>query len=169
VTWLIRPWHDSFVRDMTHSSVTWLIRPWHDSFVRDMTHSSVTWLIRPSHDSFICDHDSFLCNSFICEHQTCHDSFVRDMTHLYVTWLIHIWRVSHIGNVTHVYTHQGANTPTRRMCKTLFYFTWRIHIWRDMTPWYVTWLIHTLNAYMTRLINTSHFPFICTPGRTVPQ
>ena len=52
VTRLIYTWHDSFIRDTTHSYVTRLIYMWHDSIICDMTHSYVTplnsyvtWLI----------------------------------------------------------------------------------------------------------------------------
>jgi len=40
--------HPSVTRlagDMAHTYVTWLIRVWHNSFIRDMTHPCVTWLI----------------------------------------------------------------------------------------------------------------------------
>ena len=87
------------------------------------------------------------------DHQTLHDSFVRDMTQLHVTWLIHIWHGSHTGNVTHVYAHQGANTPTRRMCKILFYFTRRIHIWHD---WHDSLICDTTHSFVICVRDTTH-------------
>ena len=84
-------WHESFIRDMTHSNVTRLIHMWHDSFICDMTHSYVTWLIRMWHDVFICD----MTHSYVSWRiHMWHDSFICDMTHSYVTWLIHMWHDS---------------------------------------------------------------------------
>ena len=67
--------HDSYIRDMTHTSETWLIHQRHDSYIRDMTHISETWLIKIKN---------------------------RDMTHISETWLIYQNNDSYIRDMTHI-------------------------------------------------------------------
>ena len=71
VSWLIHTWHGPRrKRDMTHFYVALLIHTWHDSFICDMTHSSVICKCNMTHWLNNMWHDSLrLINWHVCHKQ----------------------------------------------------------------------------------------------------
>jgi len=97
--WTTYTWYDSLIRDIKH--MTWLNYTWHDSWhdslIRDMTHSSVTW---PTYKWLI-----YMTNVYLIWLTYSWDDIrdmTRDMTHLYVTWLIYTWHDSLIRDMMYV-------------------------------------------------------------------
>jgi len=130
-------WHDSFIRDMTHSHV-----PNCNSLARTLTrtHSSVTRLIptcqaaitwRAHRPGLI--HKSHWNDAFVCH---------GDMTHSYATWL----------NPT------GHVTIASRAHWSIHTFLWHGSFICDMTHSYVTWLIHMWHDSFTFDMTHSHAP-----------
>jgi len=162
-------WHDSFIW------VTWLINEWHDSFIRDVTHSLVgafKALLSPfiyicvweslssfqpgdvtygGHDWLMSDmthlhvrHD--MTHLFVCHDSTWLYSYVWYDLFICVTWLSHMCGMtrSYVCDMTHSYEwHDSYMCDMTHSCVTSLIHVWHDSFMCDVTKSYICDMTHS--------------------------